>query len=223
MSRELPDSVIDCLKNQMFIEMEHFLEKYFSFDEQFRIDAAQRFSAMLNTANDIRRGKATEHDLIDHYFEEGSHDENEFLQAMYDCFRELSAQTGEELKRSIYAHVNRGGEDWFPLVIIDKKMNDYNDLPKEVTVYRGCSVEEFYSKNFRQSWSVDKQIATIFAFTHFSNLDKHERVVVKALVDRNDIAWNRKLEGEVVLLPGFKPLCTTIAMTYDDYYKKLAN
>jgi polyhydroxyalkanoate synthesis regulator protein len=208
---EPPQEVLDCLSNEMNVNIGHFLTKYHSFDYAFKDKVNDLLSSMLSDSK-----KTSKLDSNVHYYEKGNYEQNDFMQVMFDCFREFNTKKGLELHKAIYEHTNRGGDNWFPIVEIASPVKDYSDQPQNITVFRGCSLKEFESKNYRQSWSSELDVAKIFAFTHF-NSDENKRVVIKATVSNTDIAWMRNGESEVVLLPGFTPLSSTIELDYNQY------
>ncbi|MBE0379669.1 hypothetical protein [Pseudoalteromonas prydzensis] len=65
--------------------------------------------------------------------------------------------------------------------------SDIEMLEEEVTIYRGLSPDEFASKNFAQSWTIDRQIAKKFA--HEVYKDKIQGIVVKGVVSRDKIIY----------------------------------
>ena len=138
------------------------------------------------------------------------------MQVMFDCFSQFNTKKGLELHKAIYEHTNRGGENWFPIVEITSPVADYSTQPEVLTLFRGCSLNEFESKGYRQSWSSVFDVAKAFAYTHYV-IPKENRVVIKATVKNSDVAWMRNGESEVVLLPDFTLLSSTIELTYNQY------
>jgi hypothetical protein len=208
---EPPQEVLDCLSNEMNVNIKHFLTKYYSLEDSFKSTVNSLLSSMHSDSK-----KLGELDGKVHYYEDGNDEQNDFMQVMFDCFREFNTKKGLELHKAIYEHTNRGGDNWFPIVEIASPVEDYSDQPQTITVFRGCSLKEFESKNYRQSWSSELDVAKTFAFTHF-NSDENKRVVIKATVSNTDIVWMRNGESEVVLLPGFTPLSSTIELDYNQY------
>jgi hypothetical protein len=212
MSRLEPlHEVLDCLSNEMNINIEHFLTKYHSFDNSFKQQANRLLLNMLLDSKEIAKLYGDVH-----YYEKGDFEQNNFMQAMFDCFKELNTKKGLELHKAIYEHTNRGGENWFPIVEICSPVEDYSHQPNVITVFRGCSLEEFENNNFRQSWSSRREVAQAFAFSHF-NIDNKNRAVIRITVKNSDIAWVRNEESEIVLLPNFTPLSSIIELDYKQY------
>ncbi|MCF6440454.1 hypothetical protein L1077_13540 [Pseudoalteromonas luteoviolacea] len=66
--------------------------------------------------------------------------------------------------------------------------SDIEQLEEDkVTIYRGLSPDEFESKNFEQSWTIDLEIARRFA--HKIYKDKIKGIVVKAVVPRSKVIY----------------------------------
>lgn len=96
-------------------------------------------------------------------------------------------------------------EVWYPKVILTKELvpNDINDLNEPVIIFRGCDKEEFNTATFGQSWTTSREVATLFAFKHYSaqpwfNADK--RTVLKAVISKQYIFYSDQCcEFEVVV------------------------
>lgn len=207
----LPQSVLNCLKNEMQIEMEHFFKKYESFDDSFKITANRLLSNMLM----VSKVSSSFSKDVD-FYEDGTHEQNEFMDAMFSCFEQLNMLGRLEAYEGIYEHVNRGENDWFPIVVISSPVDDYSEQPAELTVYRGCSLKSFEDNSYRnrQSWTTDFDTAKAFAFNHYG-FDKEDRVVITTTVSNSDIFWMRAGEREVVLNPRFTPLSDVIKLDYE--------
>ncbi|PHR54875.1 MAG: hypothetical protein COA47_14745 [Robiginitomaculum sp.] len=208
---EPPQEILDCLNNEMNVKIAHFLTKYHSFDHRFKSTINDLLSRML-----IDSLKLTKLDGEVHYYNKGNAEQNDFMQAMFDCFRSFNSCKGLELHKELYEHINRGGESWFPIVEIASAVDDYSNQSPIITVFRGCFFKEFESNNYRQSWTSEFEVAKAFAFTHY-NIDNENRVVIKVTVNNSDIAWMRSGESEVVLLPSFTPLSSMIELNYNQY------
>jgi hypothetical protein len=206
-----PQDVLDCLSHEMNINIDHFIKKYCTFNNSFKSTINNLLLSML-----IDSRSARNLDASIHFYQKGSDEQNDFMQVMFDCFRAFNTKEGLELHKAIYEHTNRGGDNWFPIVEISSPVEDYSSQPNIITVFRGCSLKEFESNNYKQSWSSGFDTAKTFAFTHF-NLDKKNRVVIKATVNNSDIAWIRNGENEVVLLPNFKPVSSVVELNYNQY------
>ena len=195
----------------MQIEMEHFFKKYESFDNSFKITANRLLSNMLM----VSKVSSSFSKDVD-FYEDGTHEQNEFMDAMFSCFEQLNMLGRLEAYKGIYEHVNRGENDWFPIVVISSPVDDYSEQPAELTVYRGCSLKSFDDNSYRdrQSWTTDFDTAKEFAFNHYG-FDKEDRVVITTTVSNSDIFWMRAGEREVVLNPRFTPLSDVIKLDYE--------
>lgn len=220
MKTSMSPEVIQCLKNEMMILWNHFESKYLSFSASEKTLISDNIEKMLEASKSIKSGGSSASMFNDFYYESGGDSLNEFLQAMFDCFKEWQKHEGLELHKSIYKHTNRSTDNWFPVVIIDQKINECAIEGEIITLYRGCDESEYLTKDFRQrqSWSKELSVAKTFAFNHpSSNTLLENRVVIKALVNKGDILWDRGAESEIVLKLGFSPVSSTVAMTFDDY------
>ena len=195
----------------MQIEMEHFFKKYESFDNSFKITANRLLSNMLM----VSKVSSSFSKDVD-FYEDGTHEQNEFMDAMFSCFEQLNMLGRLEAYKGIYEHVNRGENDWFPIVVISSPVDDYSEQPAELTVYRGCSLKSFEDNSYRdrQSWTTDFDTAKEFAFNHYG-FDKEDRVVITTTISNSDIFWIRAGEREVVLNPRFTPLSDVIKLDYE--------
>lgn len=115
---ELPPAVLDCLKNEMQIEMEHFFEKYDSFDDSFKVTANGLLSNMLIVS---KVSSSFSKDV--NFYEDGTDEQNGFMDAMFSCFEQLNILKKLEAYKGIYEHVNRGENDWFPIVVISSPID----------------------------------------------------------------------------------------------------
>lgn len=195
----------------MQIEMEHFFKKYESFDNSFKITANRLLSNMLM----VSKVSSSFSKDVD-FYEDGTNEQNEFMDAMFSCFEQLNMLGRLEAYKGIYEHVNRGENDWFPIVVISSPVDDYSEQPAELTVYRGCSLKSFDDNSYRdrQSWTTDFDTAKEFAFNHYG-FDKEDRVVITTTISNSDIFWMRAGEREVVLNPRFTPLSDVIKLDYE--------
>lgn len=88
---------------------------------------------------------------------------------------------------------NRTAKCWYPKVIIRENIgarDDIDQLGDEIIAYRGTSRDEYDSMKFGQSWSLSKEVADDFAFTHYQGEDCYEntqRVVLKTKINKDFI------------------------------------
>lgn len=126
---------------------------------------------------------------------------------IYDeLYHALRSYVSEGLE-GLYIH--RAAECWYPKVIIKSIIGDRNyidELDDIITIYRGTSKDEFDSKAYSQSWSLEKTQAANFAFIHYIGHEKYlntTRVVIEAKINKKDIYYYRKshAEKEIVINP----------------------
>jgi hypothetical protein len=84
---EPPQEVLDCLSNEMNVNTGHFLTKYHSFDSGFKDKANGLLLSMLSDSI-----KASKLDSTVHYYEKGTFEQNNFMQAMFDCFSQFNTK-----------------------------------------------------------------------------------------------------------------------------------
>ena len=215
--------IVNCLVNEMKISWDHFEKKHFSFSTQVKSLIDSKLLKMFEISGTIKAGNTVDDDFNTHYYEDGDELTNEFLQAMFDCFKEWQKSEGIQLQKNLYAHTNRNTDNWFPLVIIEDQINKCTYKDELITVYRGTNQNQFDSKIFqqRQSWATDLAVAKVFAFNHPSGSTcLEDRVVIEAVVKTSDVLWERTAEAEMVLRLGFSPMSAFITMDYDDYKKQ---
>lgn len=101
----------------------------------------------------------------------------------------------------------REAENWYPKVIVKTYLGERNtvlDLNHVVTIFRGTSSDEFKSKQFSQSWTVDKSVALAFAFEHYEchmNYENTDRVILESEIERENIYYYDQsgTEKEVII------------------------
>ena len=101
----------------------------------------------------------------------------------------------------------REAEVWYPKIVIHSNIGDRRDielLGNDIVIYRGASKDEYNSKIFGQSWTLDEKIAKQFAFEHYEGQPDYEntiRVVLKAKINKTDIYYYQKedRENEVII------------------------
>lgn len=123
-----------------------------------------------------------------------------------ELYHALRSFAGEGLE-GLYIH--RAAECWYPKVIIKSIIGDksfINELDDIITIYRGTSQDEFESRIYGQSWSLEMTQAENFAFVHYKGYEKYLntiRVVIEAKINKKDIYYYRKFhaEKEIVINP----------------------
>lgn len=103
----------------------------------------------------------------------------------------------------LYAHQENG--EWYPEIILTEILtpNDIDSLSETLTLYRGCDISEFESKNFRQAWTTSLNVAEQFAYTHYlgyDGFDINKRVVLETTYYREHVLFSKQSgEYEVVI------------------------
>jgi len=123
-----------------------------------------------------------------------------------ELYHALRSFVGEGLE-GLYIH--RAPEFWYPKVIIKSIIGErsfIDELEEIITIYRGTSQDEFESKIYGQSWSLEMTQAENFAFVHYKGHEKYLntiRVVIEAKINKKDIYYYRKFhaEKEIVINP----------------------
>lgn len=73
------------------------------------------------------------------------------------------------------------------LVMNEEELAYYNSLPDKVTLYRGCSIEEYEDEDgdscFGISWTTSRDVAEFFAFRN----EQEDTAVYSIEVDKEDI------------------------------------
>lgn len=80
-----------------------------------------------------------------------------------------------------------------------------NNLPEQITIYRGCSKKEIISKKLRCSWTLDKKVAKSFAFekNHLNPLEKKNKSdfdVIEKTINKSEVIayFNGRQESEIL-------------------------
>jgi len=159
--------IINFLVKEMKLNRGHFEKKYSSFDNEIKTLINSKLLKMIEVSRSIKSGN-TDVDFNAYFYEDGDEPTNEFLQAMFDCFKLWQKFEGARLKKGLYEHTNRSASYWFPLVIIEEQINECSKDEEFITVYRGCSQSQFDSNVYkkRQPWTTNFAVAKEFAFHH---------------------------------------------------------
>jgi len=139
---------------------------------------------------------------------------NKEITDIYKKYRSSDNEYFFDNLREVYLNYVHGGiiqcyqnttiDKWYPKIIIKNILepNDILTLKEEITIYRGTSLEEYKSKKYGQSWSIEKSVANSFAFKEYcgqSNYIDEDRVVLSAKIKREDIFYftNNNTNGKV--------------------------
>lgn len=216
----MKQEVINCLKFDMKISWEHFCAKLSSFSYDQRDIICHELAQLHEVSSRVKAQEVSTSEYDGLYYESNDDALDEFLQAMFDCYKAWQKHDGLELTKCLYEHTNRSTDNWFPIVLIEEKVNDLLCADEYIAVYRGCDVSELTDEVYRnrQSWSTDFDVAKTFAYHHPSTKTlRNNRVVIKAVVHRDFILWARNAESEAVLAMGFEALSVVTVMTFDNF------
>jgi len=176
--------------------MEHYLKITFPYNPE-------------NTLTDIEQNEnynLLEKELIFFFKNHMLETDSNALKIYEELYHALRSYTKEGLL-GLYKH--KDATYWYPKIIISKNIgsrDDIESLDEEIIIYRGTSLNEYTSKTFAQAWTLNKDIASSFAFTHYigqPNYINTERVVIESRINKNDIYFYDKslAEQEVVINP----------------------
>lgn len=210
-----------CLFNEMKLLKEYWMTQYRSFDSTQMQIIDSTLNQMFTEAQKIKADGLCANKLRERIKFRGDDESDEFIHVMCCCFIAWIEHNGMELQKELYKHSERGADNWFPVVIITEQINELSVADEQITVYRGChngQLEDEIYRN-RQSWTTDVEVAKKFAFGSPSTEQlRQESVVLKGVVARTDILWDRGYESEMVLRMGFNPISLErMDITYDDY------
>ncbi|EKO3844564.1 hypothetical protein NTE29_004875 [Vibrio harveyi] len=211
--------VINCLKYEMKISWSHFEREFSRYTSEEQLYIEQELTTLFDASAKVRNDEL-QVEQYDKLYAERGYESNDLLEAMFYAFKEWQEYQGVALHKSLYEHTNRNTDYWFPVVIIEEPINNLNLGDEYIELYRGCSLEQFTSKEYqkRQSWTSDIDVAKQFAYHHPSqDTLRSDRVVIKAKIRKSDILWIRDSESEYVIRMNFIPKSASICMTYDDY------
>lgn len=106
------------------------------------------------------------------------------------------------------------------LIMGEEELAYYDSLPDKVTLYRGCSVEEYEDDAFGISWTTSREVAEFFAF----RCEQEDTAVYSVEVDKNDIraVFLSKNEFEAIYLDSDEVTLVTEKPTelYNNYMIK---
>ena len=139
------------------------------------------------------------------FFKNSGFDEKSLEYFIYDNIRHAFLHFKEGGILQMYQH--REAEIWYPKVIIKKFLGIQTDIDKlenKITVYRGTSREEYDSKKYGQSWTLNENVAKEFAFIHYSSQEDYQntkRVLLSTVVDKKSIFYYDKngAESEIIV------------------------
>ena len=196
----LSEPCLDMLTEHMRLDIKHIGFELSSFTAEERADAVGYIEALYLKSKSVKEGSCTVGDY-DALYGQSNTKLNVLQQGMFDAIKLTLKYDGVELWKELHTHNNRGGEDWFPVVIFREPLEDYCSSFTLKTIYRGCNQSEHQAGSFGQCWTTCKQIAIDFAFNKYPLLDSSQRRVYQAEVPCEDIIWipTVSTESEVVI------------------------
>ncbi|WP_099369859.1 hypothetical protein [Sphingobacterium sp. 1.A.5] len=143
-------------------------------------DSYNRFDRFLDIYTDLEDNRF--YALMNAYV--SSDNLYEYRDEIKDIFSRFQGQTGNFL--------NNDDAEYF------------NQLPDQITIYRGMTVEEFEGGEYGVSWSLKKEVAEFFANTYgrnFSTVDS-QKIVVERTINKKDVITfnNERKEFEVIYI-----------------------
>lgn len=106
------------------------------------------------------------------------------------------------------------------IIMDEKELVYYDSLPDKVTLYRGCSMEEYEDDAFGISWTTNREVAEFFAF----RCEQEGTAVYSMEVDKNDIraVFLSRNEFEAIYLDSYEVTLVTDKPTelYNNYMIK---
>jgi hypothetical protein len=86
-------------------------------------------------------------------------------------------------------------------IMTEEEKFEFDSLPDEIEIYRGCSEHEIKSGNYRFSWTTKKSVAQFFAKR---NKTKHgiKNLVVSRIIKKEEVFayFNRRNEFEIIYI-----------------------
>ncbi|MBQ4889298.1 hypothetical protein J8L86_05530 [Shewanella sp. MMG014] len=197
---QLTDACLHMLTESMQLDLNHIESELSSYTPEEQVNAISYIENLYFVSQQIKEGVSTVVDYNELYCESDTKF-NVLQQGMFDAIKLTLEFHGEELWKELHTHTNRGGEDWFPIVIFKEPLEDYCSSFRLKTIYRGCNESEHQAGSFGQCWSSCKQTAIDFAFNKYPELDYSQRRVYQAEVSCEDIIWIPMVsaESEVVI------------------------
>ena len=85
-----------------------------------------------------------------------------------------------------------------------KERRFLENLPDEITIYRGMTKKEFRSKKFGVSWTLKESVADFFAYKYWRNVSTNhlEKCVHSVTINKKDVLafFDERKEYEIIYL-----------------------
>jgi hypothetical protein len=89
-------------------------------------------------------------------------------------------------------------------LMLPEEMEYFNNLPNQITIYRGMTEDELNQKAFGCSWTLKKEVAEYFAYTYSRNFDTRNinKVVHELTINKNEVIafFNEREEFEIIYI-----------------------
>ena len=89
-------------------------------------------------------------------------------------------------------------------LMLPVEMEYFNNLPNQITIYRGMTEDELNQKAFGCSWTLKKEVAEYFAYTYNRNFDTRNinKVVHELTINKNEVIafFNEREEFEIIYI-----------------------
>lgn len=170
------------------------IDKYIKEIKKFEASGVKRDLSHDNEAEEFIRS---------HYCDLVESIKNDKVIQVFDALRAAFTHYSCGGLYQLYTHQENGG--WYPEIILTEILtpNDIDSLNETLTLYRGCDISEFESKNFRQAWTTSLNVAEQFAYTHYlgyDGFDVNKRVVLETIYSRDYVLFSKQsAEYEVVI------------------------
>jgi hypothetical protein len=89
-------------------------------------------------------------------------------------------------------------------LMLPEEIEYFNNLPYQITIYRGMTEDDLNQKAFGCSWTVKKEVAEYFAYTYMRNIDTRNinKVVHELTINKNEVVafFNAREEFEIIYI-----------------------
>lgn len=160
-------------------------------------------SVSINENSVLHRKNKAQESIDKHYLEIIKDIDNSNAKEVLDTLRHAFFCYAGGGLRALYE--NQENESWYPKIILTEVLspNDIDLLDEEIIIYRGCNIEEFEGKKFKQAWTTSREVAENFAYSHYCDREwfaKDKRVVLAAKYLKKDVLYsNQSKEYEIVV------------------------
>jgi len=121
------------------------------------------------------------------------------LRYAYDCSDDLYEY------RFDVKHAFESQEDQKDFLMTKQERIFLQNLPEQITIYRGMTVDELKEGTFGCSWTLKKEVAEFFAYTYHRNLSTShlEKTVHEIIIDKSEVIafFNGREEFEIIYFP----------------------